>query len=106
MNEDSYFVVSWSNGESYASNYGPEIYLTGVRINGTVDHLLQMLESTIGMEQWYRDIMEEVGEPCPKGECPALYFIAEFPVSGFPDDRYSADIYEYAVLDDGSIILT
>jgi hypothetical protein len=104
--DENYFVVAWSDAEMDDSEYGPDIYLTGVRINGTYSHLHQVLDATIGMEQWYRDHMEDIGDPCPKGECPTLRYHNSFPVTGFIDPAYNADIYEYAVSDDGSVILT
>ena len=106
MSDENYFVVAWSDAEMDDTKCGPVIYLTGVRINGSYSHLYQMMERTIGMEQWYRDLMEQLGAPCPKGECPELRYHACFPVTGFIDPAYNADIYEYVVSDDGSVILT
>jgi hypothetical protein len=104
--DENYFVVAWSTPEMDDSKYGPDIYLTGVRINGSYSHLMDLTELTIGMEQWYRDLMEQLGVPCPKGERPELRYHACFPVTGFSDPAFNADIYEYAVSDDGSVILT
>lgn len=106
MSDENFFVVAWSDSEMDDPVYGPDIFLTGVRINGSYSHLHQVIDATIGMEQWYRDYIDDIEDPRPKGEIFTLRYHNSFSVTGFSDERYNSDIYEYAVLDDGSVILT